>query len=130
MVNPFIGVGIDILHRAKRTFVERALGALIDDGALVARKWRAVGVGFEEILPHLGTDRFKQKPQMRENGIVSQDRMARLRNVAQTKESEARSYCERSCDHPAAFRIKSQDQAEDHAACKADRQREKAGLKR
>ena len=57
----------------------RLLGALIDDGALVARKRHAVLVVLEEVLAHLRPDLFEQEAQMGGDGVVAQNGMARLK---------------------------------------------------
>ena len=85
MVQPFVLLLIDIVHRAEGAFVQFLFGALIDDGAFVAREGRAVFFAFEEILPHLGTDGFQKEAQMRGDGIVAQDGMAGLADVMQAK---------------------------------------------
>ena len=83
-------LAIDIALRAKRFLVELALGALIDDGALLAGEWPAVGIGLEEILAHLGPYFFKEKAQVPDDRIVAQNGMAGLGGIAHTqRENEA-----------------------------------------
>jgi len=85
MVQPFVLLLVDIEHRAEGAFVEFLLCALIDDGAFIARERRAVLFAFEEVLPHFGPDGFEEEPQMCRDGVVAQDRVAGLRDIAQAK---------------------------------------------
>src|SRR5262249_27123132 len=81
MLQPLIASGVDVELRAERALVERELGALVDDGAPVARERQAVLLALEEILPEFWPDRLEQKADVRGDRIVAQDRMARLREV-------------------------------------------------
>src|SRR5215469_16611729 len=49
MAQPFVAVRIDIVLRSEGTLVERHLGALIDDGTLVATERRAVLLALQEV---------------------------------------------------------------------------------
>src|SRR5215471_1970213 len=91
MVQPFVLVLIDVVVGAERTLVERLLGALIDNGALVARKGHAVLLVLKEVLTKFRTDTFEDEADMRGDGIVAQDRVLRLHEIAnanQRKEAE------------------------------------------
>ena len=50
MMQPLVMIAIDVVMGAERPRVELLLGALIDEGALVAREGRAVLLSLEEIL--------------------------------------------------------------------------------
>ncbi len=73
MVQPLVAAFIDIVLRAERTLIEILLGALVDDGSLVARKRRAVLVRLEKVLAHLGTDILEDETQVRGDRIVAQN---------------------------------------------------------
>ena len=81
MVEPFVARGIDVVLRAERPLVQRPLGALVDDGALVAGKRRAVFFAFEKILADLGADLLEDEADMRRERIVAQHRVPRLQHV-------------------------------------------------
>ena len=81
MVKPFEVVAVDVVLRAERPLVQLALRPLIDQGPLVAGKGGPVLVTFEEILADFRADPFQQKAQMPGDGIVAQDRVARLDQV-------------------------------------------------
>ena len=95
VMQPLVLVGIDVVLRAERPLIELFLGALIDNRPLVAGKRGAFLIGLEEILAHLGPDRFQQEPQVRGHRVVAQDGVFRLRQVAQ-----------RQCQHACADREK------------------------
>ena len=81
--------------RAEGPLVEHALGTLVHNGALVAGKGRSALLVFEEVLPYLGPDLFQQKPDVGENRIVAQYRVAGLQEVADAKCREAAGHEER-----------------------------------
>src|SRR5262249_25963383 len=58
---------------AERPFVQSALGALVDDGALVAREGSTIFRAFEKILTNLGANLFENKADMCRQRIVAQD---------------------------------------------------------
>ena len=78
MVQPLVATGIDVILCTKWALVQRALGALVYDGALVAGKRCAVLFAFEEILSDLRANLFQNKADMRGKRIVAQHRMAGL----------------------------------------------------
>src|SRR5262245_39407382 len=91
MVQPLVLVLIDVVVSSKGTRVERLLGALIDDGAFVAREGHAVLLVLKEVLTKLWTDIFENEADMRGNGIVAQERVLCLHEIAnanQRKEGE------------------------------------------
>ncbi len=130
MVQPFVFIAVDIVLRAKGPLVQFALCPLIDQGPLVAREGCPVLVTFEEILADFRTDPFQQKAQMPGNGIVAQDRMARLDQIphAQHRQKQAGQRQQRVEEAPARER-KAQG-AETQDACKGQGQRDIARLKR
>jgi hypothetical protein len=81
MAQPFVAVGIDVVLGSERTLVEVELGALIDDGALVAAKRHAVLLALEEVLPHLGPNLLENEAQMRRDRVVAQHRMSPTHKV-------------------------------------------------
>jgi hypothetical protein len=81
MVDPFVVVGIDVALRAERAFVEFLLGALVDDGALLARKRRFFGVRFEQILAQLDPDRFEHETNMGKDRVIAFDGGLALQHV-------------------------------------------------
>ena len=71
MVEPLVADRVDVALRAEGHLVELALGALIDDRALVAREGRAVLVAFEEILADLRPYALQHEAEIGENGVVA-----------------------------------------------------------
>src|SRR5450432_1414193 len=98
MVHPFVALAIDILLGAEGTLVEHHLRTLIDHGAGVAAERHAVLFALEEILPHLRPDFFQQKPDMRRDRIVSQNRMALLHEIANAEQREGAENHDRNQD--------------------------------
>ena len=88
MVQPFEFIAIDIVLRAEGPLVQLSLRPLIDQGPLVAGKGGPVLVAFEEILADLGAHPFQQEAQMPGDGIVAQDRVARLDQVVQAQNGQ------------------------------------------
>ncbi len=82
MLHPLVVGLVDIELGAEGPLVERLLGALIDDSALIAREGSAIIVGFEEILAHLGADFLEEEAEMGDDGIIAQDRVAGLGRIA------------------------------------------------
>ncbi len=71
VVQPFVLFLVDVELGAEGPLVQLSLGALVDDGALVAGEGGAVLVAFEEILPHLGPDRLQQKTKMCRDRVIA-----------------------------------------------------------
>ena len=88
MVQPLVVRLVDIVLGAERALVERPLGALVDDRALVAREGHAVLVVLEEVLAHLRPDLLEQEAQVGGDGVVAQDCVPRLEQVAQAEQGE------------------------------------------
>src|SRR5437016_5578179 len=61
----------------------------------VAREGQAVLLALEEILPDLRPDGLEEKAYVRGDGIIAQDRMARLRQVARAQGDKQQSEDER-----------------------------------
>src|SRR5262245_7677533 len=68
--------------------VELLFGALIDNGALVAREGRAVLFRLEEILTKLRPDMLEDEADMGGDRVVAQDRMASLDEIAHAEKDE------------------------------------------
>src|SRR3546814_6893783 len=77
MVDPLIALAVNIEQGAERAFVERFLGALIDQTALLARVRPVVGVGLDEILTDLRADRLQKIAKVDQDRIVAVERPAR-----------------------------------------------------
>ena len=95
MAQPLVALGVDVELRAERPLVELHLGALIDDGALIARERQAVGLALEEILPHLRPHLFEQKAQVGGDRIIAQNRVGGLNEVAETEQRKCAKYHDR-----------------------------------
>ena len=81
VVDPLIVRLIDIELRAERPFVRNALGALIDDRTLRARKGQFFSVGLDEVLADLRADVFEEEAQVSQHWIVAPYRLDALRVV-------------------------------------------------
>ena len=88
MMQPLVMIAIDVVMGAERPRVELLLGALIDEGALVAREGRAVLLRLEEILAKLRPDMLEDEADVRRDRIVAQDRVARLHQIANTEKDQ------------------------------------------
>ena len=88
MAQPLVALRVDVELRAERPLVELHLGALVDDGALVARKRQTVGLALEEILPHLRPHLLEQEAQVGGDRIVAQNRVRGLNEVAQAEQRQ------------------------------------------
>jgi hypothetical protein len=64
-------IAIDVVMGAERPRVELLLGALIDEGALVAREGRAVLLRLEEILAKLRPDMLENEADVRRDRLVA-----------------------------------------------------------
>src|SRR5262245_39956548 len=82
--------------RAERAAIERLFGSLIDDRALVARKRHAVLLVLEEVLAKLGADVLEDEADMGRNGIVAEDGMFGLEEVAHAECRASCQYAKRS----------------------------------
>src|SRR5262249_16829244 len=88
MMQPLILGLIDIVVGAEGTRVERLLGALIDDGAFVAREGHAVLLVLKKVLTKLWTDMLENEADMRGDRIIAQDRVLRLHDIANANQCE------------------------------------------
>ena len=77
VIDPLVARGSLIELRAERPLVGIALGALIDDRALLARERRLLVVALEEVLADLGPDELEQEAQVADQRIVAQHRPLR-----------------------------------------------------
>src|SRR5262245_32706654 len=77
--------------RAEWAAIERLLGSLIDDRALIARKRHTVLLVLEEVLAKFGTNMLEDEANMCRNRIIAEDGMFGLEQVAH---SERRKNCE------------------------------------
>ena len=89
MIDPFVLAAIDVLLGAERPCVVHRFGALVDQCPLLARIRHLGGVGFDEILAHLRTDRFQSVAEMGEDRIIAAQGTARLRHIPDTQRGEA-----------------------------------------
>ncbi len=67
---------------AERALLRVALGALVDQRALLARERRGLVVALDEVLADLGADEFEQVAHVPDHGVVAQHRALRLAQVA------------------------------------------------
>src|SRR5262249_8829861 len=75
---------------AERNLVELALGALVDDRALLARERCPAGVVLEEVLADLGPNRLQQKTEVRRDRVAAQDGVPALEEGVQPEERQRR----------------------------------------
>src|SRR5690606_24004237 len=64
MVDPLVARSVLVELRPEGPLVGFALGALVDERALLARERRMVVVALDEVLANLGPDELEQKAQM------------------------------------------------------------------
>src|SRR5262249_47313467 len=95
VADEFVAVLVDVVLRAERPLVERELGALVDDRALVAAEGSAVLFALEEVLAYLRANLLEDEAQVRRDRIVAQDRVALLEQVAHAERGEAAEHGER-----------------------------------
>ena len=99
MVDPLVADGVDIELGAKGPLVAVALGALVNQAALLARKRRGFVVAFDEVLADLGTDEFQQEAQMPDDRVVAQHRVAALVGVTPTQAHQKQAHQARRPTH-------------------------------
>ena len=92
MRQPFKAGLVDIQNRSKGALIELLLGALIDDGTLVATKRGAVGVAFDEILPHFLAGAFKEEADEPDHRIISQNTVLRLHKIIDANAREGQKH--------------------------------------
>src|SRR5262249_28756985 len=88
VVQPLVAGLVNIVLRSERALVECTFGALIDNGALVARERHTVLVVLEKVLPHLGANLLEKETQMRGDGVVPQNSVMALEEIAQAHHRE------------------------------------------
>ncbi len=81
MVDPFVVHRVGIVQAAERAHVVDALGALVDQGALLARERDLGGVRLDEVLAHLRADRFQAVAEVGEDRVVAAQGAASLQQV-------------------------------------------------
>ncbi len=113
MVQPLIVVAVDVVMGAEWPGLQRLLGALIDDGALVAREGHAVLLVLEEILAQLGADVLEDEAQMGGDRVIAQDRVLGLDEIAQANQSEEAEQAERNREADSVLRV-APDQRRQH----------------
>src|SRR3954447_3479819 len=123
MIDPLVAVAIDVLLGAERSLVQHHLGTLVDHRASVAAERHSVLFALEEILPHLRPDLFQQEPQMGRYRIVTQNRVALLREVANPERRQASEDQDRHQDDIEDFAVhdaKPEKQCGHHGADRKD----------
>ena len=86
MGQPLVAAVIDPLLGAEGALVLDVLGALVDDGARLARERHLFLIALDQVLANLRPDQFKEIAHMAEDRIVAQDRVIGLRHVAKADE--------------------------------------------
>jgi hypothetical protein len=81
MRQPFEARRVNIVLGAERPLVERPLGGLIDQRALVAGERRAVFLTLQKILPDFGAYLLENETDMRQKRIVAQHGVPRLQEI-------------------------------------------------
>ena len=120
VVQPLVMRLVDIVLGAERPLVEHALGALVDDGALVARERHAVLVVLEEVLAHLGPDLLQQEAQMCRDRIVAQNCVPGLEEVVQSQNRKTAGESERDRQDGQLIRHAPCEPSQDQRAGKSD----------
>ena len=100
--HPFVALGVDVVVGAEGADVEHRLGALVDDGAAVAREGHAVLFAFEEVLAHLGPDRLEDEAQVGGDRIGAQHCVPGLVVVVEADEGQEQGDREADADPPGA----------------------------
>ena len=120
MVQPFEAGGVDVVLRTERPFVQGALGALIDDGALVAGERRAVLFAFQKILADLRTDFLQDEANVRGQRIVAQHGVPLLDQIvgAEHRQCAKRDKWNRQEDRGGPeYQRREQDRRDQHDRC-------------
>ena len=112
VVDPLVADRADVHLGAERSLVGLALGALIDQRALLARERRRLAIALDEVLAHLRPDELEQEAQVADHRVVAQDRVARLHHVAQ---ADQRQGCEDDDEPEAHAHLPPGDRARDEA---------------
>ena len=81
-----IMIAVNVVMGAEWAGVELLLGALIDEGALVAREGGAVLLRLEEILAELGPNALEEKADVCGDRIVAQDGVTGLDQIANAEQ--------------------------------------------
>lgn len=126
MVQPFIVVAVDVVMGAERPLVERLLGALIDDGALVAREGHAVLLVLEKILTKLGADMLEDEADMRGDRVIAQNSVLGLNQIAQAEQEEEGEKAERNGEVKGRLRVMPNQCPEDQGPHSGDSEQDVA----
>ena len=85
MVDPFITTAINIKLSAEWSRIITFLSSLVNQGSELPANRRAIDIRLNKVLLYLLTYRFKQVAAMPNDGIDSQNGVALLNNVIDTK---------------------------------------------
>jgi hypothetical protein len=92
MVQSFVLILIDVIHRAEGPLVQLLFRPLIDHCAAIAGKGRTILYALKKILPQFRADLLEEKPQMGEDGVIAQDGVAGLQDIMQAEPGNAGKY--------------------------------------
>ena len=84
-----IGRDFQIVIGAKAKVVVFFLGRGVDPAALIAAKWALFVIAGNDVLPQLGSDRFKQVTEVAEDGEVAQNGMLALAQIVDGEPEKA-----------------------------------------
>ena len=88
VVDPLVALRMHVALRAEGALVLVALGALVDQRALLAREGRGLVVGLEEVLADLRPHDLEQVAQMAGQRVVAKHRAPRLQPVVQPQQAQ------------------------------------------
>ena len=88
MIDPFVADIIQVLLRAEGQRIEYALGALINQGTVLAVIGPPGGIAFDKVLINFRTNLFKKVTKMTEDGIIAQDRVTVLEKVVRPQRQQ------------------------------------------
>jgi hypothetical protein len=89
MAQPLVAVGVHVILRAERPFIEDILRPLINQRTLVPAERQAVFFVFEKVLAHFRPYSFEHKSKMRRDRVIAQYCVASLNKIDGTKQSKA-----------------------------------------
>ena len=88
VVHPFVADLVHVFFGAERQGVAFALGALIDERALLSVERHAVGVVLDEVLVDFRADEFQEIAAVADDGKVAQHRVFRLEIIVQPERDD------------------------------------------
>ena len=118
MGDPLVARGMDIDLGAKGTFIGFVFGSLVHDRALRPRERGLVVLALDEVLPDLGSDEFKQKTQVSNDGVVSKNCVVLLLQVMHAKASQ------KNKEHQLHCALRKQEELDQRNAQASKRQEE------